>query len=87
VNRAVLLSSQAQREFSALDTKSRARLRAGLSRLAETGKGDLKKLRGVSGGTDLYRLRVGDYRIVFESTPKELRVTRIFRRGEGYDWL
>ena len=87
MNRAVLLSSQAQREFAALDTKTRSRLRKGILHFSETGRGDLKKLRGVSGGPDLFRLRLGDFRVVFELAPKEIRVTRIIDRGEGYSWL
>ena len=87
MNRAVLLSSQAQREFAALDAKTRSRLKKGLLRFAETGRGDLKKFRGVSGGPDLFRLRLGDFRVIIELAPKEVRVTRVIHHGEGYSWL
>jgi mRNA interferase RelE/StbE len=87
VTREILLSSQAQRDYAALERDARLRVRAGLLRFAATGRGDLKKLKGVGKGTDLFRLRIGVYRIVFDQTMKEIRVTRIFRRGEGYEWL
>ena len=35
----------------------------GVDRYARTGQGDVRKLEGASG---LYRLRVGDYRVIFE---------------------
>ena len=87
VKREVLLSSHAQQEFTNLDTRNRDRIRNALERFASSGRGDLKKLRGVHGGPDLYRLRVGDYRVVFDLSPTELKVTRIIHRGAGYDWL
>jgi mRNA interferase RelE/StbE len=87
VKREVLLSSRAQQEFSNLDPRTRDRIRVALERFAVSGRGDQKKLRGVSGGPDLYRLRVGDYRVVFDSSPAQIKVTRIIHRGTGYDWL
>jgi mRNA-degrading endonuclease RelE of RelBE toxin-antitoxin system len=87
VNREILLSERAQREFEALDGRTRGRIRAGLERFARTGRGDLKKLKGIHGGPDLYRLRVGGHRMIFQLTPTEFRVTRIVPRSAGYDWL
>ena len=36
-------------------------------------------------GTSAKRLRVGDYRIIFEETEAEIVVTRIAPRGSAYD--
>jgi len=87
VTREIVLSEQAQREFEALDRRTRRRIRAGLERFAKMGRGDLKKLKGIHGGPDLYRLRVGEHRMIFQLTPTEIRVTRIVPRSAGYDWL
>lgn len=87
MTRVVLLSSRAQREFDGLDPGAKRRVREALLRLAETGRGDVKKLKGVSGGIDLLRLRVGDVRVTFELTAKAIRVTRVLPRSAGYDWL
>jgi mRNA-degrading endonuclease RelE of RelBE toxin-antitoxin system len=87
VKREVLLSSHAQREFTDLDNRTRDRIRSALERFASSGRGDLKNLRGVRGGPDLYRLRVGDYRVVLDLSPTQIKVTRIIHRGEGYVWL
>jgi mRNA interferase RelE/StbE len=62
-------------------------VRAALKRVASGGRADVKRLRGAQGNADLFRLRVGDYRIVFAVVGDEIRVTRIIHRSEGYDWL
>jgi len=48
-------------------------------------KADIKKLKG--GRYRYYRLRVGDYHIVYETVGDEVRVRRVIHRKEGYDWL
>ncbi len=87
MNRQVLLSGQAEKTYLALDEASRRRIRDALLALAATGRGDIKKLQGTKGRADLFRLRVGDLRIVFELSTDEIRVTRIIPRSEGYGWL
>lgn len=83
----VLLSEPANRVYSRLPTKVRERIRASLRDFADTERGDVKRLKGTRGREDLYRLRVGDYRVVFARSRTEIRVTRILHRSEGYDWL
>jgi mRNA-degrading endonuclease RelE of RelBE toxin-antitoxin system len=87
VSPAVLLSAPAQKTYDSLPLQVRRRVRDSLLEFAASGRGDLKRLRGTRGREDLFRLRVGDYRIVFAVTAAEIRVTRILHRGEGYDWL
>ena len=87
MSRSVFLSSRAQRDLDALAPVARRRIRDGLIAFAETGRGDLKKLKGLGGEVDLYRLRIGEYRVVFATAEDEIRVTRIIARSEGYDWL
>ncbi len=87
MTRAVLLSSKARREYEALSADERSRVRSALLEFARSGRGDVKKLKGVGKGPDLYRLRVGDFRIVFATTDREVRVTRVIPRSEAYEWL
>lgn len=87
MKREVFLSGRAQAEFGLIDNRTRDRIRSALHQYANSGRGDLKKLRGVHGGPDLYRLRVGDYRAIFDLAPEQVRVTRIIHRSAGYDWL
>lgn len=48
------------------DPEQARRVRRRVNQFAETDVGDVKKLRGAA---DLYRLRVGDWRVVFAFRP------------------
>jgi mRNA interferase RelE/StbE len=85
--KSVLLSTPAQRQFEALDKDAQRRVRKGLERLAAGGRADVKRLKGVKGREDLFRLRVGDYWVVYSEDSDAIRVTRVFHRSAGYDWL
>jgi mRNA-degrading endonuclease RelE of RelBE toxin-antitoxin system len=58
------------------------RILTALYRFAETGEGDIKKLRGDSGEL---RLRVGDYRVRFTEEPAEtLYIHSVRHRSAAY---
>lgn len=46
---------------------------------------DIRRLKGTRGRQDLYRLRVGKYRVVYAVEGGEILVTEIWERGHGYD--
>ncbi|KND50399.1 MAG: hypothetical protein AB202_01960 [Parcubacteria bacterium C7867-007] len=46
----------------------------------DTSSLDIKKLKGV---TDVYRVRTGDMRVIFQKQGKELFVLEVGRRDEG----
>ena len=48
---------------------------------------DIKKLKGTGDREDLYRLRVGDYRITYYPEPDVIKIIRIDHRGKGFGWL
>jgi mRNA interferase RelE/StbE len=83
----ILLSTPAQKQFGKLDNEIKKRVKNALHRLADSGAGDIKEMKGIKGGADLYRLRVGDYRLVYSLDSDAIRITQIFHRGKGYDWL
>ena len=58
------------------------RILTALHRLAETGQGDVKALEGEF--ADLKRLRVGDYRVLFDETEHAINVHRIGDRKQVY---
>ncbi|MFH1821950.1 MAG: type II toxin-antitoxin system RelE/ParE family toxin [Methanobacteriota archaeon] len=45
---------------------------------------DIKKLKGTKGRHDLFRLRVGGYRVIYAVENETVWVTEIFSRGRGY---
>ncbi len=55
---------------------------AKVTRYAETGAGDVRLL---TGGHGARRLRVGEFRVLFEETPTEVIVTRVGPRGSIYE--
>lgn len=57
------------------------RITAKIDRYAEDGTGDVRMLVGATAK----RLRVGDFRVIFEETDEEITVTKIGPRGGVYD--
>ena len=49
-------------------------------------KADIKYC-GRHRGVVFYRLRAGDFRVVYTVTDHEVKITEVFRRGRGYRWL
>jgi mRNA-degrading endonuclease RelE of RelBE toxin-antitoxin system len=73
-----------------LNEKESASIQNSFERLSELElrfRLDVKRLKGVGGREDLFRLRVGDYRIIFFEDEESVKVTQIIQRGKGYDWL
>jgi mRNA interferase RelE/StbE len=84
----VLLSSRAQKDYKKLSPDLKKRVKAALKKLGAGDKHlDIKKLKGTSGREDLYRLRVGNYRITYKPEKKIIKVARIDLRGKDYSWL
>lgn len=81
----VALTSSAERELRGLPKKAIARIVPRLERLASAPRPPgCKKLKG---GDNEWRIRVGDYRIVYviDDMAKTVDVTRIAHRREVYE--
>ena len=78
---------RADRQFRALERSLQVRLRRRIDSLAENPRPQgIKKLEGEE---DLYRLRVGDYRIIYQIQEKRLivLVVGVGHRAEVYRGL
>lgn len=71
-------SRQASKVISGLDNPLKQRIKAAIEKLPD---GDVKKLKGY---TTKYRLRVGDYRIIFDMSGNIITVGELLPRGEAY---
>jgi len=72
-------SKQAAKVLNSLDKPTKHRIREGVGRIPD---GDIKPLRGSDGD---YRLRVGDWRILFTYQDENtVRVKKIVPRGGAY---
>jgi mRNA interferase RelE/StbE len=68
----VELTPRAQRDFKALDGSVRVRIKQRIEALAENPYP--QGIRKIEGEDELYRLRVGDYRILYQVQGKVLLV-------------
>ena len=75
-------SDRARADVRRLDRETAMRILTALHQFAETGEGDIKKLKGES---DELRLRVGDYRVRFTDEPDDtIRIHAVRHRSEAY---
>jgi mRNA interferase RelE/StbE len=77
----VAFTAAATRQWLNLSADVRRRLDAKLTAFAQTGQGDVKRLKGRAGA----RLRVGDWRIVFYVEGDTVIVAAVGHRREIYD--
>lgn len=71
-------SSQAGRFLNKLTDKQVSRIKTAINKLPA---GDVKKLKGYE---NIYRLRVGDVRVLFEKTNDGVYIIDINNRGDVY---
>ncbi|MEX0589689.1 MAG: type II toxin-antitoxin system RelE/ParE family toxin [Xanthobacteraceae bacterium] len=77
----ITFTPAATRQWMRLTVAIRKRINDRLETFAETGHGDVKKLKGRSGA----RLRTGDWRVIFYEEGGAIVVVAIGRRREIYD--
>jgi mRNA interferase RelE/StbE len=70
-------SKQAVKAINKINNPFKKNIKEAIERLPD---GDVKKLKGYS---NAYRLRVGDYRILFDMNG-EIEITAILPRGDAY---
>ena len=81
MSRPVRLTNRARRDLQRVGPAVAGQVVEALERFAETGHGDVKKLRGVDRE---WRLRVREWRVRFTIGEETLIVLRVLPRGRGY---
>ena len=82
----IIFSLSAAREMRKLEPELRKRILLKLDEYRSKPmllKGDLKRLEG-SSDPELYRLRVGDYRIIVSLAPETIQILHVFHRSRAY---
>ncbi|HKG37548.1 MAG TPA: type II toxin-antitoxin system RelE/ParE family toxin [Conexibacter sp.] len=82
--RALRFTRSAQKELRRLDPPVRTHILVALDRLiAEDGPLDVRRLTG----SEQYRLRVGDWRVIFDHDPNThtILVRHVLPRGRAYE--
>ena len=85
----VMLHQRAEKFLDDLDERTKDRIKRSLRQLQEDpirGRpgSDIRRLVGTKGRQDLFRLRVGDFRVIYAVEGDAIWVTEIFSRGRGY---
>lgn len=73
---------EAKADVRALDRPIAMRLFEGILHFARTGSGDVNALHGEMAGT--FRLRVGDYRVLFTLEENTMRIFGVRHRSAAY---
>ncbi|MFV9629483.1 MAG: type II toxin-antitoxin system RelE family toxin [Methanosarcinales archaeon] len=90
MSKPIFLSKIAKKQLDSLPDDTRNRIKNALYTLSDAEKSikiDTKKLKGIKGREDLFRLRIGNYRIVYFEDVKSFKIIQIFHRGKEYKWL
>ena len=77
----VSYSKSSLKYLSKLEKKKRVNIVSAIDQLPENG--DIKKMHGVS-IEDLYRLRIGEYRILFLWKGPDIKILDVDTRGDIY---
>jgi mRNA interferase RelE/StbE len=72
----------ARAELRAIDRDAAMRILRALTLFARSGEGDLKALGGQWEGC--FRLRIGDYRVIFSASPDQIAIRRVRHRSDVY---
>jgi mRNA interferase RelE/StbE len=73
---------EAAADVRAIDRASAMHLFEGILRFSRTGAGDVNTLRGDMAGA--FRLRLGDYRVLFTLAENSMRIFGVRHRSEAY---
>ena len=87
----VLISESARKDLYSLENEMQKRIKKAFDALAENpfrprSGADILKLKG-SFNPVLYRIRVGDYRMIYSIFEDSVKITRILHRSKAYEWL
>lgn len=77
----IIYTKSAMKNIKSLDIRVKDRVRIGIERIP---LGDIKKLQGHS---NLYRLRIGDYRVIYQVQDGIIIINAVLSRGEAYKGL
>jgi mRNA-degrading endonuclease RelE of RelBE toxin-antitoxin system len=79
----VFLSEKAQHDLEALPEKIADQIVADCKRLADNPIPDGKRIKKLQGYREnLYRLRAGDYRVIFKRSGPRIDIVRVLRKAD-----
>jgi mRNA interferase RelE/StbE len=79
--KSIVFTTTSTRQWVKLSPEVRRRIDSRLTEFAESGHGDVKRLKGRDGS----RLRVGDWRVIFYEDQEAIVIVAVGHRREIYD--
>lgn len=82
----VTTTTHARHELRRLDRQAAVRIAAAIDRFSQTGEGDVRTIEGRAVQVARYRLRVGEWRVLFDLDEEagEMIIRRVRPRGSAY---
>ena len=83
----VLIHPSAEKTMNKLSFEIKQKIKTIIKKLSEdpySKQIDVKKLKGLGNKPDLFRLRCGEYRIIYAIKEDKIWITDIFKREKGY---
>ena len=77
----IIYTKKARKSIKSLDIRVKDRVKDGIEKIP---LGAIKKLQGYS---NLYRLRIGDYRVIYQMEHDIIIIDAVLPRGEAYKGL
>ena len=81
MTRAIYWDPKGRKDLEALDGQVKRRIRSAIERLAGD-SGDVRQLTGIA--PPLFRLRVGDWRVLFRFDQEKIVILRVLPRDKAY---
>jgi len=81
MTREIRWDARARKDFGGLDRSVAERVASAIERLG-SGTGDVRRLEGIE--PPLYRLRVGDWRVLFRLQRDVILIVRVLPRDKAY---
>jgi mRNA interferase RelE/StbE len=81
MRREIEIRNKAEKDLKAIPKRDGERIAKAIIALQSGSAGDIKRLTNF---TPEYRLRVGDWRVLFEMDSKKITIYRILHRREAY---
>lgn len=78
--RETIILKNATKSMSSYDDKTRNRI---LEAIEKIPRGDIKKLNGKK-LDNIYRLRIGKYRVVYQANEENITIVKVDTRGDVY---
>jgi len=78
----IIWSARAKAQVRVIDQMTALRILRALAQFAATEEGDVKRLQGID--PPEFRLRVGDYRLLFHELPGAIEIVSVKHRREAY---